>query len=97
MAKGYWIAAYRSISDPSKAAAYGEAARPVLKAAGGQFLARSNDVTAFESGLEQRIVVIEFPSRQAAVDAYQSEAYQRALKLLDGGAERDLRIVDGVD
>ena len=97
MAKGYWIAAYRSASDPDKMAAYGKIAGPALEAAGGRILARTNEVTAFESGLEQRVVLIEFPSRQDAVDCYHSDEYQRALEAFDGSADRDVRIVGAVD
>ena len=97
MAKGYWVGAYRSVSDPEKLAAYGKLAGPALEAAGGRFLARGGMVTAFESGLVERTVLIEFPSHQAAVDAYRSPAYQRALQVFDGAAVRDVRIVEGLD
>ena len=41
-------------------------------------------------------VVIEFPSYADAQKAYDSSDYKRALKELEGGADRDLRIVEGV-
>lgn len=97
MAKGYWIAAYKAIVDPDKVAAYSAIAGPALTAAGGRFLARTNEVAAFESGLAQRVVLIEFPSREAALACYRSAEYQRALKALDGGADRDVRIVEALD
>jgi len=40
--------------------------------------------------------VIEFESYAAALAAYDSEDYQRALAALGDGAERDIRIVEGV-
>nr|WP_028936420.1 DUF1330 domain-containing protein [Pseudonocardia spinosispora] len=97
MAKGYWIATYRSVSDPDKLAAYGKLAGPALQAAGGRFLVRGGEVTAFEAGLVERTVLIEFPSKQAAVDAYHSDDYQRALEVFDGAAVRDIRLVEGLD
>lgn len=96
MAKGYWISAYRSVSDADKLAAYAELAGPALEAAGGRFLARAAHAVAHESGRDQRTVIVEFDSVEAAVAAYESAPYQRALAALDGGAERDLRIVEGV-
>ena len=42
MAKAYWVATYRSISDPDKLAAYAKLAGPAIQAAGGKFLARGN-------------------------------------------------------
>jgi uncharacterized protein (DUF1330 family) len=50
----------------------------------------------FEAGLVQRTVVIEFDSVEQAVAAHDSPAYQAALALLGDGAERDIRIVEGV-
>ena len=49
----------------------------------------------FEKGEATRTVVIEFPSVEAAVAAHDSDAYQAALQALDGGADRDLRVVPG--
>jgi uncharacterized protein (DUF1330 family) len=97
MAKGYWVGAYRAIHDESKLAAYGVLATAVVKATGGKFLVRGGEVVAFEAGLKERTVVVEFPSFEQALAAYQSEAYQEALAVLGDGAERDARVVAGVD
>lgn len=97
MEKGYWVAAYRAIHDASKLAAYGALAGPVVAAAGGRFLVRGGEVFAFEAGLKQRTVVVEFPSFEQALAAYQSEAYQQVLAVLGDGAERDARVIAGVD
>jgi uncharacterized protein (DUF1330 family) len=97
MAKGYWVAAYQSISGPEKLAEYGKLAGPAIEAAGGRFLARGGQVTAYEAGIASRTVVIEFDSYAQAVAAYQSPPYQQALAMLDGAAVRDVRIVEGVD
>jgi uncharacterized protein (DUF1330 family) len=96
MAKAYWVATYRSISDPDKLAAYAQLAGAAIQAGGGRFLARGNASKAYESGSEQRVVVIEFDSVQQAVAAHDSDAYQNALAALAGGADRDIRIVEGV-
>jgi uncharacterized protein (DUF1330 family) len=50
----------------------------------------------FEAGVDERTVVIEFDSVDAAVAAYESPAYQEALRALGDGAERDLRIIEAV-
>ncbi len=96
MAKAYWVACYRSISNPDALAAYAKLAGPVIAAAGGRFLARGNAAKAYESGLTQRIVVIEFDSVEKAVAAHDSPGYQAALKVFGNAAERDMRIVEGV-
>ena len=94
MPKAYWINTFRSIKDQDKLAAYIELAGPAMRAAGGTFLARGLPAAAFESGAVERTTLIEFDSVEAAVAAYQSPAYQEALRVLDDGAERDLRIIE---
>jgi uncharacterized protein (DUF1330 family) len=42
-------------------------------------------------------VITEFPSAQQALAAYESPAYRAALKALDDGAVRDVRIVEGLE
>lgn len=97
MAKAYWIAFYRSIKNPDALAAYAKLAGPAIQAAGGRFLARGEAAKAYEAGIRQRTVVIEFDSVAKAVAAHESPAYQEALKALGTGAvERDMRIVEGV-
>jgi uncharacterized protein (DUF1330 family) len=96
MAKAYWIAFYREISDPAKLANYARLGRPAIEAAGGRFLARGMPAQVYEAGLPERTVVIEFDSVERAVAAHDSPGYQEALAALEGGAVRDLRIVTGV-
>ena len=97
MPKGYWVTVYRSISDPQKLAAYAQLAPPAIAPFSGRYLARGTAAAAFEAGQKERIVMSEFPSVEKAIAAYQSPAYQNALKALGDGAVRDIRIVEGVD
>ena len=96
MAQGYWITLYRSVSNPAALTEYAKVAGPVIQAGGGRFLARGTPVKAFEGGLRERSVLIEFDSVEQAVAVYQSPEYRVALDLLDGAAERDVRIIEGV-
>lgn len=95
MAKAYWVATYRSISNPDALAAYAKLAGPAITAGGGRFLARGVPAHVYEAGLKQRTVLIEFDSVEQAMATHDSPAYQAALVALDGGAERDMRIVEG--
>lgn len=98
MAKGYWISFYRAIHDQEKLAAYAKLAGPAIQAAGGKFLARGVAAHAYEAGLLQRTVVVEFPSVAAAVACHDGPAYQEALRALGkNSAERDFRIVEGIE
>jgi len=97
MAKAYWIAAYRSVRNPEALAAYAKLAGPALEAAGARLLARGLPAKVYESGLEQRVVILEFASLAQAIAAHDSAAYQQALRALGDGVDRDLRIVEGVE
>jgi len=96
MAKVYWVGTYRAITNPDKLAAYAKLGAPAIAAHGGRFLVRGMPAKTYEAGLNQRTVVIEFDSIEQAVAAHDSPAYQEALAALGDGAERDIRIVEGV-
>lgn len=97
MAKAYWITLYRSVRDPQALAAYARLAGPALEAAGGRFLVRGTPAQVYEDGLAQRTVVIEFESVARALAAHDSPGYQEALRALGNAAERDMRIVAGIE
>ena len=95
MAKAYWIACYRSISNPEALAAYAKLAGPAIQTGGGKFLVRGTPAKTYEAGLNQRTIVIEFESVAKAIATHDSPAYQAALKVFGNAAERDLRILEG--
>ena len=96
MKKGYWVVAYRSISDESALKAYGTLALPAVELFGGRFLTRStSQIQPHEAGLHKRTIVVEFDIYDIALAARESEPYQKALEALGSGAERDFRIVEG--
>lgn len=97
MPKGYWISVYRTISDPEKLAAYNELARLAVESRGGRTFVRGGRVVAYDAGIAERTVVVEFDSFEQAVAARESAAYQEALVALADGVERDFRIVEGTD
>jgi uncharacterized protein (DUF1330 family) len=96
MAKAYWITCYRKIIDPLKLAAYAKLAGPAIEGGGGRFLARGVAAKTYEEGLMERIVLIEFDSLEQAIATHDSPGYREALVALDGGAVRDIRMVQGV-
>jgi uncharacterized protein (DUF1330 family) len=96
MAKAYWVVCYRQISDPAKLAAYGKLAVPAIEAGGGRVLSRGTAVKAYEAGQLERTVLIEFDSVDHAVAVHDGPAYQAALRVLDGGVVRDMRVVAGL-
>ena len=59
-------------------------------------MARGMAARAYEAGVKQRTVLVEFESLEKAIACHDSPSYQAALKALEGGVTRDLRIVEGV-
>jgi uncharacterized protein (DUF1330 family) len=97
MAKGYWVTFYRSVWNPAALVEYAKLAGPAIEAGGGKFLARGTAAKAYESGLKQRTVMIEFESAERAIQTYESAEYQAAVKLLNRAVEREVRIMEGVE
>jgi uncharacterized protein (DUF1330 family) len=94
--KGYWIVCYESARDGAVMAEYGKAAKPVIEAAGGRLIVAGNPAKAHEAGVNEPAVVVEFESIEKAIAVYESEGYQKALKVLGNTVKRDFRIVEGV-
>ena len=95
--KGYLVSAYRSIKDPDKLAAYAKLAGPAFAKHGAKYLVRDVAAQAYEAGVKAGILIVEFESVEKAVAAHDSPDYQAALKVFDNCAERDLRIVEGLE
>ena len=97
MPKAYWTSVYRAIHDPEAMAAYAKLAGPAIQKAGGRFLARGTPAQVYESGVNQRVVIVEFASLAQAIAAHDSPDYQEALRALGKAVDRDLRITEGVE
>ena len=95
MPKAYWVSCYHAIHDADKLAAYAKLALPAVTNGGGRFLARNVAAKAYEAGKQDRTVIIEFDSLEAALACHDSPDYQAALAALGDGATRDLRVVEG--
>ena len=95
MLKGYFLSAHRSSADPNKRQAYLELAGPAMISANGKLLASTNIIDAHENCVEEQTVLVEFESLENAKAFYDGDEYQLALKALDGGADRDIRIFEG--
>jgi uncharacterized protein (DUF1330 family) len=62
----------------------------------GRFIVHGGHLTPLEGDWDGDLVVIEFPRRQAAIDWYESRAYQAILRLRTGNSQSITAIVDGV-
>ena len=98
MVKGYFLSAHRSESDPKKIA-FNLLERDALEKTGGKVIAMAKvgeKLTVHKKGVYQSTVLIEFNTYDEATNAYHSVDYQEALLALDNGADRDIRIFEGI-
>jgi uncharacterized protein (DUF1330 family) len=71
-----YVVVHATVLDPNKMQEYGAAAGPTVTAHGGKIVSRGpSEVLAGESP-HQLMVVLEFPTREAARSWYASDDYQ---------------------
>ena len=83
MAKGY-ILALVDVPDETayRTSGYMKLAEDSIRAHGGRFLVRGGDPAPLEGApLDSRIVILEFPTREAAAAFHASEQYAPAITL----------------
>lgn len=88
-----WIA-HVTVTDTEAYGRYAELAGPAIAEHGGVFVARGGRYVQLEGKERPRNVVARFPSVEAAVECYQSDAYQEALSHARGASERELMVVE---
>ena len=89
---------YEIVHDEEKFAEYRAAVMPSLQAHGGRFLARGGHFDVIEGDMPyQRVVVIEFPSREAFDGWYNSPEYQAVIPIRMGAADSLFVTVDAVE
>ena len=96
MAKGY-IMGHVTVRDPDAYKEYVEKDTPILQALGGRFIIRGGQSEVLEGKTLNRHVVIEFPSYEAALNAYNNPEYQKVADIRRRTAESVIIVVEGVD
>ncbi|MDO5705103.1 MAG: DUF1330 domain-containing protein [Paracoccus sp. (in: a-proteobacteria)] len=92
--KGYWVGQV-TVDDPAAYEAYRCANAAAFDKYGARFLVRGGLAEVVEGESRPRIVVIEFPSLQAARDCWNSPEYQAARDLRLPVSAADIVIVEG--
>ena len=91
-----YVVVQETVTDEPGFAEYRAGVVATLAAHGGRFLVRGGALTVQEGEWPHpRLVVIEFPSREAAEGWYQSPAYQQLMPLRLRSSVGNLVIVDG--
>ena len=88
-----------SVTDPSWVGSYIRAVTPMIERLGGRYLARTSNAERIEGdrAAAQVFVLVEWPSREAAVAFYESEEYRPYRESRIAGAINELTIVAGED
>ncbi len=95
MPKGY-IIGHITVNDPEAYKEYVEKDTPILQGLGGTFIVRGGQSQLMEGDAHERHVVIEFPSYEAAVTAYNDPDYQEVAKIRQRTADSTILLVEGV-
>ena len=84
-------------TDEEKAARYRELSGPSVEKHAGRFLVRGGALDVLEGDwMPKRLVVIEFPSADAARTWYESDDYKEARAVREGAGNWHMVVVDGV-
>lgn len=94
MPKGY-IIAHITVRDPENYKEYVVKDTPILEGLGGRFIIRGGRSEAVEGTLHDRHVVIEFPSYEAALKAYNDPEYQAVADIRRRTADSAIVVVEG--
>jgi len=92
---GYLIANI-DVKDPATFDEYRQQVAPLIKKFGGRYLVRGGDVRHLEGNFPlNRLVVLEFPTVEAAQHFYDSAGYQPILKLRLASTRSDVVLAQG--
>ena len=95
MPKGY-IIAHVTVKNPEAYKEYVVKDTPILQGLGGRFIIRGGTAEVKEGETQERHVVIEFPSYEAALAAYNDTEYQQVAEIRRRNAENTIVVVEGV-
>jgi uncharacterized protein (DUF1330 family) len=96
MPKAYLVG-HLTVTNPEGYALYAAGVPALVAAHGGQYLVRGGESTQLEGESSgSRHVVIEFPSRAAALAWYNSDGYQAILPHRQANSIGQIALIDGV-
>ncbi|RMA41001.1 DUF1330 domain-containing protein [Rhodophyticola porphyridii] len=95
MPKGY-IIGHITVTDPEAYPEYVQRDTPILDNLGGRFIIRGGQSEVVEGETHERHVVIEFPSYEDALAAYNDPDYQEVANIRRNAADSIIIVVEGV-
>jgi uncharacterized protein (DUF1330 family) len=92
-----YLIAHIDVKDPDRYKDYIQMSPISIKKYGGRFIARGGNVDVLEGTWQpKRLVLLEFPSVEAAREWYASEDYAPAKALRQATSTGDLVIIEGL-
>ena len=92
-----YVIAHIDVKDPVRYAEYIKMSPISIQKFGGRFIARGGNVERLEGAWEtKRLVLLEFPTIEAARQWYASDDYAPAKALRQATSTGDLVLIDGV-
>ena len=92
--KGYWVANI-DVTDMDGYKQYVAANAVPFRKFGAKFLTRGGKTEAVEGKLRSRVVIIEFPSYEAALNCCRSPEYEKAKAFRLGKAVGEIVVLEG--
>jgi uncharacterized protein (DUF1330 family) len=85
------------VTDPERYERYKSRAAATIEAAGGRYIVRGGDMEVLEGESPAgRVVVLEFPTMQMALDWYRGADYAEVKKLREGAAQARMYVTVGL-
>lgn len=92
-----YLIAMVKVHDPETYQKYTAKTPDIIKAYGGKFLTRGGEVITTEGEpFKDRMVLLEFPSQQAALDMLNSPEYKSAVKDRHASSEARFMVIEGL-
>jgi uncharacterized protein (DUF1330 family) len=95
----YYCVAELDVTDPSWVQGYVQNVTKLVEQSGGRYLARTSNIERLEGErkVPQIFLIIEWPSKESAMNFYESDEYKPYLKGRMEGARSELALVAGED
>ena len=93
--RAYWVCIYETINNIEKLKEYAVKAKPAIEKFSGKFLARGGKNRTNDGINSPRVIIVEFPDYNTAINCYDSKEYQEAHEILKGHVVRHHQIVEG--
>ncbi len=96
MAKGYWMVT-TTVTNPEGFGDYVKGFALWIESVGGSLFAKDLETKTVEGKGGHLGVIVEFPSKQAAIDAYEAEEYQKLSELRwSNTTDTNISILEGL-